>query len=60
MDPKRNDGLEEELDLQALLDKYLPDEKDDAGVPEVNEATETPSGNEELDFEECEITPPDK
>lgn len=60
MDPKRNDGLEEELDLQALLDKYLPDEKDDAGAPEVNEATETPSGNEELDFEEFEITPPDE
>ena len=35
MDPKRLDGQDDELDIQALLDKYLPDE--DREVPKAPE-----------------------
>ncbi len=41
MESKRHEDLEGELDIQALLDKYLPDEQSeaDADVPDVKEDT---------------------
>lgn len=48
MDPKKNEGFDDELDIQALLDKYLPDEdRDDAPVKLPEEAADAVSAAEE-------------
>ena len=56
MESKRHEDLDGELDIQALLDKYLPDDEDETDGGELTE-TEAPSDDRAVT--EDEVFAPD-